>query len=50
MPAFGEILEPEQIEILVEYLMARVVGKGGVTFEDCVFNQEGDEDGCDAYR
>ena len=50
MPAFGSFLVPEDIEVLVDYLMARVVGAGDITFEDCVFNQEGDDAGCNAYR
>ena len=49
MPSFAGVIEPEEIQVLVDYLMARVVGQGEVTYDDCVFNQGGDAAGCDYY-
>lgn len=36
MPAMGEFLQPREIDAVVKYLFARVVGRGPATYEDCV--------------
>ena len=47
----GARLEPDQISAMVAYLMARVVGKGDVTLEECGFYYGDPNHGaCRRYR
>jgi hypothetical protein len=44
-------LTPDQIDAVVTYLQARVVGKGGtITKQECLFYYADEPDWCDDYK
>jgi Cytochrome c len=43
-------LTPEQIETVVAYLQARIVGRGRITRAECLAYYDGDEDRCEDYK
>jgi len=47
--ATGKSMSPEEIEALVDYLLARVVGAGRITREECTFYYKNPAK-CRAYR
>jgi mono/diheme cytochrome c family protein len=50
MPAMGEFLQPREIDAVVKYLFARVVGHGPATYEDCVDFWGKDTRQCDPFK
>ena len=43
-------LTPDQIDAVVTYLQARIVGKGRITRTECLAYYDGDEDECEDYK
>jgi mono/diheme cytochrome c family protein len=43
-------LTPDQIDAVATYLQARVIGRGRITRDECLFYFDGDEDACEDYK
>jgi mono/diheme cytochrome c family protein len=43
-------LTPDQINAVVTYLQARIIGRGRITREECLFYFDGNEDECEDYK
>jgi len=43
-------LSPEQIDAVVAYLQARIVGRGRITRAECLAYYDGQEDPCEDYK
>jgi mono/diheme cytochrome c family protein len=43
-------LTPDEIDAVVAYLQARVVGRGDITRDECLFYYDGRSDACDDYQ
>jgi mono/diheme cytochrome c family protein len=44
------MLSQEEVDEVVEYLQARIIGRGKVTREECLAYYEGQDDACDDYK
>jgi mono/diheme cytochrome c family protein len=43
-------LTPDQIDAVIAYLQARIIGKGRITRAECLAYYDGDEDQCEDYK
>jgi hypothetical protein len=43
-------LTPDQIDAVVAYLQARIVGRGRITRAECLAYYDGQEDMCEDYK
>jgi Cytochrome c len=43
-------LTPQQIDAVVAYLQARIIGRGRITRAECLAYYDGDEDRCEDYK
>ena len=43
-------LTPEQIDTVIAYLQARVIGRGRITRDECLFYFDRNEDECEDYK
>lgn len=51
MPRLGaKTLQPAEIEIIVDYIEAKLQGRGKVTFEECLYFLGDDAGRCEKYR
>jgi mono/diheme cytochrome c family protein len=43
-------LSPEEIDNVIAYLQARIIGRGRITKQECLYYYDGQEDWCEEYK